>query len=113
MAKEKLTWEEKEFLSDGRHSSERRQGSGEEYKHQKKLMKPKARKAYRKYQNEYVKDNYKTYSFRVSRARDSAVIERLAEVPNSTAYLKKLVIEDIKKNPNAYKSLKQPGDSED
>lgn len=51
----------------------------------------------REYINKYIKENYKTFKFRV-RKENQDVINRLCDADNMTQYLIRLVKEDIKRN---------------
>lgn len=51
----------------------------------------------REYINKYIKENYKTFKFRV-RKENQDVINRLCDADNMTQYLIRLVKEDIKRS---------------
>lgn len=51
----------------------------------------------REYINKYIKENYKTFKFRV-RKENQDVINKLCDGDNMTQYLIRLVKEDIKRN---------------
>ena len=51
----------------------------------------------REYINKYIKDNYKTFKFRI-RKENQHLIDRLSKVDNMTQYIIGLIEEDIKRN---------------
>jgi len=51
----------------------------------------------REYINKYIKDNYKTFKFRI-RKENQNLIDRLSQVDNMTQYIIGLIEEDIKRN---------------
>lgn len=51
-------------------------------------------------QERYRKKNIVSKMFFLNRQTDTDILEKLAEVPNQSGYVKELIREDIKKNDN-------------
>lgn len=54
-------------------------------------------KNYRKKQQEFVKDTYRSFSIKLNRVKDKELIDYIESKDNATAYLKQLVTEAMKK----------------
>lgn len=65
-----------------------------------------ALKQYRKYQNHYLKQHFKSFSFRLGIEKDKDMIAFLADkeqVPDFTKYIKSLIKADMSKRKNTKK----------
>ena len=49
------------------------------------------------YTNQYIKENLKAYVFKFSRITEQELIDQIDRQPNKQGYIKRLIIEDIKK----------------
>ena len=47
------------------------------------------------YDNNYRKENYRSYAFRFRFDRDAKIIEKLESVENKVEYLRRLIAEDV------------------
>lgn len=56
-----------------------------------------SKKSFREYQKKYYRKNYYMYMFRINRAKNKDVVEKLQSVRNKSEYLRSLIIADIKK----------------
>lgn len=61
---------------------------------------PEAYKRFRKYQNSFIKKNYKTYLLRFSKSNDDDIIEILESQNNCAEFLRQAILEYDKKQNN-------------
>ena len=57
-----------------------------------------ALKNYRRYQNRYVKENYRTYVFRFNKKTEANLVSFLDNKDNLSSYIRRLITEDMKKS---------------
>lgn len=65
------------------------------YAQRQKRLSETAKKNFAAYQKQFIKETYRGYSIKFSKAKDKAIIDKLASVPNQTDYIRKLILKDL------------------